>query len=186
VGRFGAASVLSFYATKLITTGEGGMILTRDRSLQERVRDRRDYDERHRHATRYNYKLTDLQAALGRSQLRRFPAALARRAAIARRYLRAWASLSIRLPEPDERSTHAHYRFVIAVPGRAAAAARQLLPLGVTARPPVFQPIHRTLGLPGFPGTEEAWRHALSLPLYPGLTASEQAQVIQAVRRIFP
>jgi dTDP-4-amino-4,6-dideoxygalactose transaminase len=186
VGRFGAASVLSFYATKLITTGEGGMILSRDRSLLARVRDRRDYDERHRHATRYNYKLTDFQAALGRSQLRRFPAALARRAAIARRYRRAWAPLPIRLPESGQRSTHAQYRFVIAVPRRATAAARQLLTLGVIARAPVYQPIHRTLGLSGFPGTEEAWRHALSLPLYPGLTAPEQAQVIQAVRGIFP
>jgi dTDP-4-amino-4,6-dideoxygalactose transaminase len=135
---------------------------------------------------RYNYKLTDLQAALGRSQLGRFPAALARRAAIAARYRRAWASLSIRLPEAEGLRTHSYHRFVAAVPGRATAVARRLHGLGVTARPPVFQPIHRTLGLAGYPGAEEAWHHALSLPLYPGLTAREQAQVVRAVRRAFP
>jgi len=186
VGGFGVASILSFYATKLLATGEGGMILSRDRSLLGRLRDLRDYDERRRHALRYNYKLTDLQAALGRSQLVRFPAALARRAAIAARYRRAWASLPIRLPEPEGLGTHSYHRFVATVPGRATTVARRLHSLGVTARPPVFEPIHRTLGLSGFPGAEEAWRHALSLPLYPGLTAREQAQVVQALRRAFP
>jgi len=186
VGGFGVVSILSFYATKLLTTGEGGMILSRDRSLLRRLRDLRDYDERRRHALRYNYKLTDLQAALGRSQLKRFPAALARRAAIAARYRRAWASLPLRLPEPDGLRTHAYHRFAAAVPGRATTVARLLYTHGVSARPPVFQPIHRTLGLAGFPGAEEAWRHALSLPLYPGLTAREQAQVVRAVRRALP
>jgi perosamine synthetase len=186
VGGFGAVSTLSFYATKLLATGEGGMILSRDRSLLGRLRDLRDYDERRRHALRYNYKLTDLQAALGRSQLARFPATLARRAAIAARYRRAWASLPLRLPEPDGLRTHAYHRLVVAVPGRAATAARGLHSLGVTARLPVFQPIHRTLALTGYPGAEEAWRRALSLPIYPGLTRPEQEQVIRAVRRAFP
>ncbi len=116
----------------------------------------------------------------------RFPAALARRAAIAARYRYAWASLPIRLPAPDGLRTHAYHRFAVAVPGRATLTAGALHRLGVTARPPVFQPIHRTLGLAGFPGAEEAWRHALSLPLYPDLTAREQAQVVRAVRRVFP
>jgi len=185
VGTFGVVGILSFYATKLLTTGEGGVVLSRDRSLLARLRDRRDYDERRRHALRYNYKLTDFQAALGRSQLARFPASLARRQAIANRYRHALASLPIGLPEPDGRRTHAYHRFVIAVPGPATTAARALRALGVGARPPVFQPIHRTLGRSGFPGSEEAWRHALSLPLYPGLTAQEQAHIVRAVRRVF-
>jgi dTDP-4-amino-4,6-dideoxygalactose transaminase len=185
VGTFGVAAVLSFYATKLLTTGEGGMVVSRDRSLLARLRDRRDYDERRRHALRYNYKLTDFQAALGRSQLDRFPASLARRAAIANRYRRAWASLPIGGPEPDGLRTHAYHRFILVAPGRATTAARALRALGVGARPPVFQPIHRTLGRAGFPGSEQAWRHALSLPLYPGLTAAEQAHVVRAVRGVF-
>jgi len=184
VGTFGAVSIVSFYATKLLTTGEGGMLLSRDRRLLTRMRDRRDYDERPQHAVRYNYKLTDFQAALGRSQLRRLPAMLLRRTRIARRYRRRWASLPITLPPPDHGGSHVYHRFVIGVPTAAGTVARRLAGLGVTARPPVYQPIHVTLGLEGFPGATHAYRHALSVPLYPALTSREEAIVIRAVQRV--
>lgn len=185
VGGFGAVSIVSFYATKLLTTGEGGMLLSRDRGLLTRIRDRRDYDERGRHAVRYNYKLTDFQAALGRSQLRRLPTMLSRRAAIADRYRRAWGDLPVRLPATDGRRTHAYHRFVLSVPGSARTMARRLLRLRITARPPVFQPIHTTLKLDGFPGATHASRHALSIPLYPALTLREEDRVIRAVQQVF-
>lgn len=184
VGSFGTVSIVSFYATKLLTTGEGGILLSSDRRLLASVRDRRDYDERRRHALRFNYKLTDFQAALGRSQLRRFPAMLARRAAIAEKYRRRWASLLVRLPAADERRTHVYHRFVVAVPGTAAGVARRLRPLGVTARLPVFHPLHMALELDGFPGTAHAFRHALSMPLYPALTSREEAVVIRGLQRV--
>jgi len=184
LGGFGAVSIVSFYATKLLTTGEGGILLSRDRRLLARLRDRREYDERRRPTVRYNYKLTDFQAALGRSQLRRLPAMLARRTAIADRYRREWRGLPVRLPAPDARRTHAYHRFVISVPGAARTMARRLSRLGVTARPPVFQPIHMTLKLDGFPGATHAFRHALSVPLYPALTLREEARVIRAVQRV--
>lgn len=184
VGGFGAVSIVSFYATKLLTTGEGGMLLSRDRRLLARLRDRREYDERRRPAVRFNYKLTDFQAALGRSQLRRLPAMLARRSAIADRYRRAWRDLSVRLPAPDGRRTHTYHRFVLTVPGSARTAARRLSRLRVTARPPVFQPIHVTLKLDGFPGATHAFRHALSVPLYPALTVREESRVIRAVQQV--
>lgn len=185
VGAFGAVSTLSFYATKLFTTGEGGMVLSRDPHLLARIRDRRDYDERPRHATRFNYKLTDMQAALGRSQLRRLPAMLARRAAVAARYRRGWAALPVGLPVADDRRTHVYHRFVLACPTAAASAVRRLAGFGVTARRPVFQPIHRTLGLEGFPGAEHAYKRALSVPIYPALTVQEVEGIIRALQRIF-
>jgi dTDP-4-amino-4,6-dideoxygalactose transaminase len=182
VGSVGAVGILSFYATKLLTTGEGGMLVGRDRRLLSRIRDRRDYDERRAHALRFNYKLTDFQAALGRSQLRRLQTMLARRAALAARYGNGLRGLPIRLPRGDERRTHVFHRFVVS--GRASA--RMLIGAlgrrGVTARHPVFQPIHRTLGVTGFPGAEEAFRHAVSLPIYPRLAAREADAVIAALR----
>ncbi len=184
-GTFGTMSIVSFYATKLLTTGEGGMLLSRDQRLLARMRDRRDYDERRQHAVRYNYKLTDFQAALGRSQWRRLPVMLARRTAIAGRYLHRWASLPITLPPPDHGGSHVYHRFVIGVPITAGAVARRLAELGVTARPPVYRPIHLTLGLEGFPGATHAFRHALSVPLYPALTSGEEAIVIRAVQQVF-
>ena len=186
VGTFGALSILSFYATKLFTTGEGGMIIGPDRRLLARIRDLRDYDERRQHATRFNYKLTDFQAALGRSQLRRLPAMLARRSALAERYRRHWAALPIRVPMVDDRRTHAYHRFVISCPIAATRVARRLSAMGVTARPPIFLPIHRTLGLEGFPGADHAFRHALSLPLYPTLTAREAEIVMRSLSRAIP
>lgn len=185
VGSFGAVSIVSFYATKLFTTGEGGMLLSRDRRLLARLRDRRDYDERRRHVVRYNYKLTDFQAALGRSQFRRLPVMLSRRAAIAGRYRRRWADLPITLPALPAGRRHVFHRFVIGVPGAAAPVARRLSRLGVTARLPIFQPIHITLGLDGFPGTSHAFRHGLSVPLYPALTSREEALVIRGLQRVF-
>lgn len=185
VGSFGMVGIVSLYATKLLTSGEGGMLFSSDRRFLERVRDRRDYDERRRHALRFNYKLTDFQAALGRSQLRRFPAMLARRAAIADRYRRRWASLPVRLPDATGKGTHVYYRFVVSVPRAAARIAQQLRALGVIARRPVFQPLHVALGLPGFPGTAQAFRHALSLPLYPALTPREEAAVVRALQKVF-
>jgi dTDP-4-amino-4,6-dideoxygalactose transaminase len=185
VGTLGTAAIVSFYATKLLTTGEGGMLLSRDRRFLARMRDRRDYDERRRHALRFNYKLTDFQAALGRSQLRRLPAMLSRRAAIARRYRRGWAGLPIALPPPAHGRSHVYHRFVIGAPNTAGTVARRLAGLGVTARPPVYRPIHLTLGLEGFPGATHAFRHALSVPLYPALTSREESIVIRAVQRVF-
>jgi dTDP-4-amino-4,6-dideoxygalactose transaminase len=75
---------------------------------------------------------------------------------------------------------------VISCPTTAARVARRLSVMGVTARPPVFRPIHRTLGLEGFPGTDHAFRHALSLPLYPTLTAQEAEVVMCALSRAIP
>ncbi len=183
-GTFGAVSIVSFYATKLLTTGEGGMVFSRDRRLLARIRDRRDYDERDRHVRRYNYKMTDFQAALGRSQLRRFPAMLARRAAIALRYRHQWADLPIRLPDHPVDRTHAFHRFVIGLSTAVRSTAKRLAALGVVARRPVYRPLHSLLDLDGYPGTSQAYRQALSLPLYPSLTSSEEAAVIQAVLRI--
>ena len=185
VGTFGKVTILSFYATKLFTTGEGGMVLSRDSRLLARIRDLRDYDERRRHAIRFNYKLTDVQAALGRTQLRRLPAMLKRRAAVATRFRRHWAALPVGLPIADSRRTHVYHRFVVACPTAAASAARRLAAFGVTARLPVFQPIHRTLGLDGFRGSEQAFRHALSVPIYPALAPKEAEVVIRALQRTF-
>ena len=183
VGSFGAVSILSFYATKPLTTGEGGMVMSRNRRLLACIRDLRDYDERRQHTTRFNYKLTDFQAALGRSQLRRLPIMLARRSAMAERYRRHWAALPIRVPAADDRRTHAYHRFVISCPNAATRVARLLSILGVTARLPIFQPIHTTLGLEGFPETDYAFRHALSMPLYPTLNAREAEVVMRALSR---
>ena len=185
VGTLGTVGVLSFYATKLLTTGEGGMVVSRDRRILNEVRDRRDYDERARARLRFNYKLTDMQAALGRSQLRRLPAMLKRRAVIAKRYRQAWVHLPAQLPAAPANRSHAYHRFVLGLTRSAGAASRRLAALGITARPPIFRPLHRLLGQDGFPGAEDAFRHALSVPIYPSLTNEQASRVIRTVLSLF-
>jgi len=91
VGSRGALAIGSFYATKLITSGEGGAVAGPAERLA-RVRDARDYDEREDLIPRFNFKLTDIQAALGRSQLGRLDTFVARRRAIAGSAVRSSAS----------------------------------------------------------------------------------------------
>src|SRR5439155_8269630 len=108
-GSLGRLAVCSFYATKLLATGEGGMVLG-PADLVARVRDLRDYDERTDLVPRLNAKLTDMQAALGRSQLRRLDHFIARRREIAAGYRRHLGGLGCRLPA-DGGARHVYHRF---------------------------------------------------------------------------
>lgn len=185
VGSFGDAAVLSFYATKVITTGEGGMLLSNDPRILATGRDLREYDQKPDDRPRFNYKLTDLQAALGLAQLKRLPRFLHRRRLLAARYGEALAGLPLALPPTPADRTPAHYRYVV-TPGRPAAPyLAGLEARGVQARRPVFLCLHRYLGLDGFPGADEAWERAVSLPLYPSLTDAEAERVVAAARDVF-
>ncbi len=186
VGSFGTIAICSFYATKLIAAGEGGMVASSSSRILASIRDGRACDEQRRLVPSFNFKLSGLHAALGLSQLRRLPAILARRRRIAQQYHRAFAGLPWRRPfRPADRG-HAYYRYVVTIPGggdRLLRIMARLLAAGVTARRPVFNPIHRYLGLTGFPVTSRIWREALSLPIYPGLTEGELRRIVSAVER---
>ncbi len=182
LGSLGDVAILSFYATKLLATGQGGMLVSRDRRLLASARDLVRYDERETYKVRYNYPLSDLAAAVGRVQLRRLPRFLARRRALATRYERAFAGLRGASFVPHGPSD-ACYRFVLSVPRGREALFRALGRRGIEAKPPVYRPLHRYLGLPAaaFPGAEACGRSFASLPIYPSLTDEDQDRVIAAV-----
>lgn len=184
VGSFGTVAVCSFYATKVITTGEGGMLLSDSEVVLRRARDLRDYDGRRHLRPRFNYKMTDLQAALGLCQLRRLPEFLHRRRQLAARYTAHLRSLGLQPPPVPPRAAPIYYRYVFPVPDAATAAA-SMRRAGVECKPPVFLPLHRYLGQTGFPRTERAHRTALSVPLYPSLTEEEVTQVLEALEATF-
>jgi perosamine synthetase len=83
LGSFGQAAVFSFYATKVIATGAGGMVATSSRELADRIRDLKFYDKKSDFRLRFNYQLTDIQAAVGRVQLAKLGRFIARRRDIA-------------------------------------------------------------------------------------------------------
>jgi perosamine synthetase len=179
-GGLGVISVCSFYATKVLTTGEGGMLLSDSEILLRRARDLRDYDGRATLGTRFNYKMTDFQAALGLSQLRLLPEFLNRRQALARRYTHALQLSRVRLPEVVPGRTHIFYRYVIGV-DNAGDLARRLRIRGIECKPPVSRPLHGYLGQDGCPTTEAAIRTALSIPLYPSLSDADADRIMGAV-----
>ena len=196
VGSFGALSIFSFYATKMMATGEGGMLLTNSDSLFERARDLRDFDERDNYILRYNYKMTDAQAALGLSQLARLPSFIERRCEIARAYSRMQTEgisshigtvghIGLPVPKPDREMVF--YRYVIKVEGAVEEYTGRLRKEGIEAKRPVYRPLHSYLGLDSrdFPGSEETWRRALSIPIYPSLSDDEVEFILKAVSGIF-
>jgi len=172
VGSRGALAIGSFYATKLITSGEGGAVAGPAERVA-RVRDARDYDEREELIPRFNFKLTDIQAALGRSQLGRLDTFVARRRAIAARYRARLGSVAGCHPPRDRGERHVFHRFVVTIERPLGRLIDDLRERGVMARRPVFRPIHRALGLAGYPEADRLWTQCLSLPCYPSLADAE-------------
>ncbi len=191
VGTVGRLTVCSFYATKLLCAGEGGMVLSDDASLLERVRSLREYDSATvLNPSSFNFKLTDLQAALGLSQLGRLSAFHERRQSLAATYREILSSKTVICPNVPLGRTHGYYRFVIRVPSMQAKPdglmnlIGQLEQQGIHCRKPVFRPLHRYLDMPGFPRSDEADRTALSIPLYPDLTGDEVGQIVQSLGKV--
>jgi dTDP-4-amino-4,6-dideoxygalactose transaminase len=184
VGSTGELAVCSFYATKLLTAGEGGMVLGRDESLVGRVRALRQYDGQDTLERAFNYKMTDMQAALGLCQAARLESFLARRRAIAARYDEAVRQAGLTPPWALPGMEHVYFRYVVRLSGPVGPALDRGRALGIGCRRPVDPPIHRYLGLAGFPETDAAWERALSIPLYPALTDYEVDRVASALPAI--
>lgn len=180
VGSFGTISVCSFYATKVITTGEGGMLLSDSEFILTRARGLRDYDGRTDHEIRFNYKMTDTEATLGLSQLRRLASFVDRRQSLASRYTADLAHLPVKLPASKPDRTHIFYRYVVGV-SDAPWLANRLATRGIQCKSPVYQPLHRYLNQDGFVHTENAMRTALSIPIYPSLADAEVERIIRSV-----
>lgn len=185
VGRSGHVSVVSFYATKMLTTGEGGMVLSNSPEIAERVRDLRDYDGREDYRLRFNYKMTDIGAAMGLVQLRRLPEFIKRRREIALYYHKAFSHLSLELPIFEAGREHVYYRYVVEVKGDVASFLHALRDRGVEAKRPVFKPIHGYIGGGNYRVSQMVWERSLSLPIYPSLSKEEREMVAGAVREVF-
>ena len=210
--RWADITIFSFHPVKIITSGEGGMALTNDDALAESMslfrshgitRDARRFrDEQARQnppgwyyeqqVLGFNYRITDIQAALGVSQLERLDQYLERRNELARRYDQKLGGLGVQLPIvlPGNRSAFHLYPIRVRDGGarsrRAVYDAMRAQGIGVNLHylPTHLQPYYRDLGFaPGsFPESEAYARDAITLPLYPTMTDAQQDQVVAALR----
>jgi perosamine synthetase len=188
----------SFHPVKALTTGEGGAVSTNNAQLAERLRVFRNHGIVRApekggwfyevHELGFNYRLTDIQAALGTSQLRKLGRFVERRNALAARYRELLAELPVELPpEPQRGFTHAYHLFPVQVPNRRHVYdTLRADGIGVQVH---YVPIYRhPLYADGdvcpasFPHTESAYERLLSLPLYPDLNDLEQDRVVQTLR----
>jgi UDP-4-amino-4,6-dideoxy-N-acetyl-beta-L-altrosamine transaminase len=202
-------AVFSFHPVKVLTTAEGGMLMTNNDALAKKLRllrthgITRDAAEMEgapegpwvyqQAALGYNYRMTDVQAALGSSQLARLAEFLARRRALARRYAAALGGLPLATPREDPYGSSAWHLYAIQLDLEAAGVSRRqvferMRAAGVLVNvhyiPVHLQPYYRALGFtPGaFPASERFYERALSLPLYFDLTDAEQDRVCAALR----
>lgn len=176
VGTFGQAAVFSFYATKVMTTGEGGMVVSGSKKLMARVNDLRNYDERGQYKIRYNYKMTDFQAALGLVQLAKLETFVRRRRKIAGEYTHFLKDYGLKLPSTDP--GHIYFRYVVGLKSDSATVIQRLQAKGIMAARPVYKPLHHYLKLKGYPHSIRAWRQAVSLPIYPSLSRGAVKNVL--------
>ncbi|WP_309671608.1 UDP-4-amino-4,6-dideoxy-N-acetyl-beta-L-altrosamine transaminase [Gemmatimonas sp.] len=207
VGTVADATTFSFHPVKHLTTGEGGMITTASADMAARLRTLRNHgittDARAREqagtwaydmvALGYNYRLSDMQCALGTSQLHRLPAWLARRRELAARYTAALGEVpALRLQAIPHGSTHAFHLYPVRVCGDKPAPARAALYtalrthgilVNVHYRPVYLHSYYRALGYRAglCPVAEAAYDGLLSLPMWPGLSDDTQDMVIDAL-----
>jgi perosamine synthetase len=211
VGALAAMSALSFHPVKHVTTGEGGAVTTDDAELARRLRLFRNHgisgDFRQRAAQDswvyemielgYNYRLSDLQCALGITQLAKLPRSIARRRAIAGRYTAALADLpGIKPLAVRGDVAHAYHLYVVQIePARLRVdrgtifRALRAEGIGVNVH---YIPVHlhpyyrRRFGTaPGLcPVAEAAYERILSLPMFPSMTDRDVADVIEAIHKI--
>ncbi|MBD8048966.1 UDP-4-amino-4,6-dideoxy-N-acetyl-beta-L-altrosamine transaminase [Limnohabitans radicicola] len=208
-GCYSDITVFSFHPVKIITTGEGGMALTndtklatrlgllrshgitRDPALMTRPMDGPWYYEQV--ALGYNYRMTDIQAALGTSQMTRLTAYIQRRHDIAKRYKELLADLPLTLPAQNPDSYSAFHLYVIRLQLQRMTRSHREVFEALRAKnimvnlhyiPVHTQPYYQKMGfkLGDFPEAEQYYREAISIPMHVNLTDAEQSFVVDALR----
>jgi dTDP-4-amino-4,6-dideoxygalactose transaminase/RimJ/RimL family protein N-acetyltransferase len=187
-GRFGGGSAVgisSFYATKMIGAGEGGIVAARDPAVVERAVTARNYGDRLPDGRHLNDKLTDIGAALALEQLEHLGETLALRAERAARYdellgdLEAVGALAL----PPRLDGRIWYRYTVRLTGAdAAAVCERMRAARVHAERPVWDLRAAEQWTNDLPVTAEAFNRVVSLPLYPDLTREEQERVAAALK----
>lgn len=187
VGKIGDAAAFSFYPTKNMTTGEGGIITTDDADLAERARRLIDHGRTggYRHSeVGYNYRMTNIQAAIGRDQLERLPGWVRERQANAKILTdRLDRVENVQTPSVPEQCDHAYHQYTIRVPDRDHV-------IDVLKHRGVGYGIYYPMSIPEQPAydrtvecptTDKASKVVLSLPVHPSVSPDDIDAIVEAV-----
>ncbi|WP_353371189.1 UDP-4-amino-4,6-dideoxy-N-acetyl-beta-L-altrosamine transaminase [Aliiglaciecola sp. NS0011-25] len=205
--QYSDLAVLSFHPVKSITTAEGGAVLTNNEELHERAKlfakhgVTRDPKQMQGPSDGpwyyqqvelgYNYRLSDLHAALGLSQLKKLDGFITKRQNLAHRYQDLLKHLPLKLPDMDNADNGAWHVYMIEVKQHDRSAVYNGLiarGIGVNVHyiPIHLQPYYQKLGFSegDFPNAEVYYQNALTLPLFPSMTADDQDRVVQALNEV--
>jgi perosamine synthetase len=189
-GSFGHGA-FSLYATKNMTTAEGGFVTTADAGLADWLRVYRNQGMRSRYQFEmlgFNFRMTDIAAAIGLVQLAKLERNTRRRQDLAAQYTEVFGDLPVKTPTVPEGRSHVFHQYTIDVGAARDAILAELREAGVGADVYYPIPVHRQAyimerGLHAdLPVTDAAAVRTIALPIYPGLSESEQATVIQSFR----
>ena len=177
-GLIGKVGIFSFYATKLITSGgQGGMFVSEDKNLVDQVRDYREFDCRRDQKERFNFQMTDIQASIGRAQLKQLPFFLDRRQEIFTIYKDAGLSLI-----ESKKNTPVHYRAVIRV-NSPLKVKDKLEKQGIKTIIPIED--WELLGDGAkYRNSFNLTQTTLSLPIYPSLSNKDVFKIIDQLNKI--
>ena len=190
VGTFGNVGTFSFFGNKTITTGEGGMVISRDEALAERMRMVRGQGQsltrRYWHEVLgFNYRMTNIVAAIGLAQIERLDAILARKRALAARYRELLRGLPVAFQRSMEGVESSHWLVSVLLPPGADrdAVQREMAARGVDTRPVFYCAHEMPMYAKGerFPVSEGIAARGLSLPSFPTLTDAELDRVADAL-----
>jgi perosamine synthetase len=195
VGTFGDISTFSFFGNKTITTGEGGMVVSNDKTLSERAAHFKGqglaaHREYWHDVVGFNYRMTNVAAAIGVAQLERADSFIARKRELAGEYRNAFEGLPVRLHEEAPGVTHTWWMVsgLVESPDDRDPLRAHLAAEGIETRP-LFYPAHTmpmyAKGFRKHPVAEDlAWR-GLNFPSWPGLTAAQVGEIAAAVRSYY-
>lgn len=204
-GEYSELTVFSFHPVKMITTAEGGMVLTSNVGLAEQLRRLRSHgidQDLHSRGNSwqydqaelgFNYRLSDIQAVIGIEQMKKLNDFVSRRNELAERYQQPIQQLGLAPMQIDHAACCSYHLFPILLPADTSDSQKQAMfeslrqfGIGVNVhyRPVYLHSYYRRLGFePGYCAeAEQFYRRELSIPMYPDLTASEQGQVITALK----
>jgi len=195
VGTFGDISTFSFFGNKTITTGEGGMVVSNDKTLIERARHLKGqglatHREYWHDVVGYNYRMTNIQAAIGLAQLERADEFIGRKRNLAARYMAALKGLPVELHKESLDTVHSYWMYSILVERaeQRDALREHLANDGIETRP-LFYPLHT---MPMYAhnyrkhvvAEDLAWR-GINLPSWPGLTDDQVVQVVDSIAAFY-